>query len=229
MASFPVSLPSLGSVASGGTVNVADFNARNDEIEAIAAELGTNPKTINDATTVDSSNTDVADYLDKLATIAKAIAGVSHWYEAAVPSRNVIAFHGGGNATAGTGSNARWVGWGSLVTNANRAQAQIVVPFTGKVRVRGCFVETLNTHGDGLIQFVLSINGGPADGGNNLILCLIPPEAPAGKYYYVSGGANDYEAMDFSAGGYVGLWFSDSSSVPATQIGSVTVEFDQVG
>jgi len=78
---YPDSIPSYPTLANGVDYVLAEHqNTKRDEIVAIATELGTNPKTITDATTPTATPDDVAQYLDMVATQLKAILGESNWY-----------------------------------------------------------------------------------------------------------------------------------------------------
>lgn len=86
MASYPNSLPTLTNPSPSNQMDDAGveldvvIGAVNDEVEAIGTELGTNPKTITDATAASASPTSVAQYLDMVATQLKAIIGGANWY-----------------------------------------------------------------------------------------------------------------------------------------------------
>jgi hypothetical protein len=71
----------------------------NDEIHAIETELGTDPKTITDATTPAASPGSVAAFLDMVATQLKTITGGANWYTA--PLNTLVYLVGRFNGTTG--------------------------------------------------------------------------------------------------------------------------------
>lgn len=95
MASYPGSIPVLGTYTGADHPQVSHNNAPNDEIEAICTELGVNPQVIADTVAPGSTPASVAEYLDMIANIAKTISGKDAWYRSAVPSR--VSIHGHGN------------------------------------------------------------------------------------------------------------------------------------
>lgn len=99
MASYPNSLPTLTNPSpsnqmddTGVELDVV-IGAVNDEVEAIGTELGTNPKTITDATAASASPTSVAQYLDMVATQLKAIIGGANWYTSVTSSLATLVTH----------------------------------------------------------------------------------------------------------------------------------------
>lgn len=66
------------------------INRIQDEVSAIETELGTDPKTITEATSPSASPSSVAEFLDMVATQLKAISGASHWYSAVETSLSSV-------------------------------------------------------------------------------------------------------------------------------------------
>lgn len=80
MASYPGAIYPTPTLADGvDTIQAAHPNALGAEINAIETQLGTNPKTIVDNATVGATPSDVANFLDMVATRLRQIIGDSSW------------------------------------------------------------------------------------------------------------------------------------------------------
>lgn len=83
MASYPGAIYPTPTLADGvDTIQAAHPNALGAEINAIETQLGTNPKTIVDNATVGATPSDVANFLDMVATRLRQIIGDSSWTSA---------------------------------------------------------------------------------------------------------------------------------------------------
>lgn len=83
MPSYPGAIYPTPTLADGvDTIQAAHPNALGAEINAIETQLGTNPKTIVDNATVSASPTDVANFLDMVATRLRQIIGDTAWTSA---------------------------------------------------------------------------------------------------------------------------------------------------
>lgn len=83
MASYPGAIYPTPTLADGvDTIQAAHPNALGAEINAIETQLGTNPKTIVDNATVSASPSDVANFLDMVATRLRQIIGDTAWTSA---------------------------------------------------------------------------------------------------------------------------------------------------
>lgn len=88
MADYPSSIKSFTNLGQGtkmddtGLEGDTVINALQDEVAAMQSELGTNPKTITAATTPAASPSNIAEFLDMVATHLKAITGGANWYTA---------------------------------------------------------------------------------------------------------------------------------------------------
>lgn len=127
MASYPGSIPALGTVTSADNITTAQFNTPNDEIEAIATELGVNPSLINDTVTPTSSPASVAAYLDMVANIFKTMTGAETWYKSESPARFCVYGHLN-NATVAPGATIYPAIFGKS-SSATESHTQIDVPF----------------------------------------------------------------------------------------------------
>lgn len=116
MATYPGAIPSFATLTDGvDDVLATHQNTPNAEITAIATELGTDPKTITDATAPGASPASVGVYLDMVAAILKAITGATNWYQANVAAimksigttkGDIISFTGSGvSVRHGVGTN----------------------------------------------------------------------------------------------------------------------------
>lgn len=101
-------------------------NSPNQEIVAIETELGVNAKVIDDTVAPGSTPSSVANYLDMVATILKAISGAANWHAANVAAimksigttkGDIIAF------TASATPARRAVGSNNQVLTADSAQS----------------------------------------------------------------------------------------------------------
>jgi len=80
MPSYPGAIYPTPTLADGvDTIQAAHPNALGAEINAIETQLGTNPKTIVDNATVGATPSDVANFLDMVATRLRQIIGDSSW------------------------------------------------------------------------------------------------------------------------------------------------------
>ena len=80
MPSYPGAIYPTPTLADGvDTIQAAHPNALGAEINAIETQLGTNPKTIVDNATVGATPTDVANFLDMVATRLRQIIGDTAW------------------------------------------------------------------------------------------------------------------------------------------------------
>jgi len=83
MASYPGAIYPTPTLADGvDTIQAAHPNALGAEINAIETQLGTNPKTIVDNATVGATPSDVANFLDMVATRLRQIIGDTAWTSA---------------------------------------------------------------------------------------------------------------------------------------------------
>jgi hypothetical protein len=83
MATYPNAVPALTRVVDGvDDIIAAHQNLKADEIEAIATELGVNPRSIDDTIAAGASPASVAAFLDMVATLLKSITSAAHWYDA---------------------------------------------------------------------------------------------------------------------------------------------------
>jgi hypothetical protein len=83
MASYPGAIYPTPTLTDGvDTIQAAHPNALGAEINAIETQLGTNPKTIVDNATVGTTPTDVANFLDMVATRLRQIIGDTSWTSA---------------------------------------------------------------------------------------------------------------------------------------------------
>ena len=125
MADYPNSIPTFTTL----TDNVDDVlashqNVPNGEINAIATELGTNPKTITDATSPAASPSSVAQYLDMVATAIKTVTGAANWYTvAAAIMKSIGTTKGDIIVFTGSGTPVRQaIGTNNQVLTADSAQ-----------------------------------------------------------------------------------------------------------
>lgn len=83
MPSYPGAIYPTPTLADGvDTIQAAHPNALGAEINAIETQLGTNPKTIVDNATVGATPSDVANFLDMVATRLRQIIGDTSWTSA---------------------------------------------------------------------------------------------------------------------------------------------------
>lgn len=113
MTNYPNSLPTLSNPTESTEMDVLNHDElhtdENNEITAIATELGTNPKTITDATAPGASPTSVAQFLDMVATHLKAIVGGANWYTGVTKSLADLVTHLASTANPHSTSDANLV------------------------------------------------------------------------------------------------------------------------
>lgn len=113
MTNYPSSLPTLSNPTESTEMDVLNHDElhtdENNEITAIATELGTNPKTITDATAPGASPTSVAQFLDMVATHLKAIVGGANWYTGVTKSLADLVTHLASTANPHSTSDANLV------------------------------------------------------------------------------------------------------------------------
>lgn len=220
MASFPASIPVLSTFSSTSSLQPTDMNEAYRELEAICATLGVNPRTVDDTVAPGASPATVGTYLDMAANIAKSIAGVGAWYQAAVPLRSALLFNGGGSTIPAT--SIYWIGFGTVVAAASSGLVQLVAPVGCKIRWKTVRVQTLSASpSDDVIGFAIAVNGSLYE------TLYLKVGSPAGIYTFIA--PKDYVDLTISGGDRIGVYCINNSASASAQIGSVSVEYEQNG
>lgn len=153
MATYPGNVPAFPvHSAKNEYPKSADRNTPNREIEAIATELGTNPKTISPVTPA-ISPASVAAYLDMIASAITTIVTVTNWYDGAVPIRRMVGGSGGGLTVPA--SSARFVAFGTL--ESTLSNAFIVLPYHAYAFSLNMFISGTQP-GTGTMVIELNVN-----------------------------------------------------------------------
>lgn len=221
MASYPTSIPALPVFTSTNSLQPSDMNAAYREIESLCAAVGINPTAIDDTVTPGAAPSDIAAYLDMVANVLKTQAGVSHWYDAAVPLRNALFFHGGGNTPPAGASG--WIGNGQVVAIASLNQVQAIIPFSGQIRFKRLHVQTLSacpSGADQVVGFYIYVDG-TSDG------MFLQPSTPAGIYHFIV--PKNILTLAVGAADYIGVECFVQGGATGPQIGGVCLEYEQVG
>lgn len=228
MSSYPGAIPALATITGADHPVVAHINDPNREIEAIAAELATHPRVIDDTVAPASNPASVGASLDMFANIVKTISGVDHWYEAAIPARHVLGGHGGGQTVpifAGVGSNNRYTSFlgNGLSATENDSRYLVLNPFN--LYFKRFYIQLLTAQpGDGELTIILRKNGVAA-----FRYIVIPSSSPAGVYYPAAEHSTA-KRISFAVGDDITLFFQHASGTAVSaQIGAFGVEIEQVG
>src|SRR5574341_2094103 len=175
MTSYPNSIPALGTLTGADYPQAAHTNDPNREVEAICAELGINPRAIDDTVAPGATPASVAVYHNMVANIIKNMTGVN-WYKGAVPAREILA----GKALGATvpAVSIQYMGHG--MNNLNSALANVAMPltFSGKLLFHTLRVEILSAQpSDGRLVFSVMVDSLQID-----VIEILPSE-PAGIYF----------------------------------------------
>lgn len=229
MASYPNSVPALGTLSGATFPQIAHVNNPADEEVALATELGVDPHVITDNVTPSASPASVAAYLDMLATIFKTASGRSNWYYSAVPARHVLVSHGGGAAVPVGGG---WLGPGRRGFATTAGSARYVVTTPCKVLIHTLQVELLSavasTPSDEEFYCYIEKNGTQLAPSITLGI-----NSPAG-IYRAGKNSTDYLAVsyvekDFAVNDTFSFVITMNTGSAGPQIGCVSVQVIQNG
>lgn len=219
MPQYPAAIPTMSTVSTSSTdpllksPHARHINAINREIEGITTTLGTNPKIIDDTVSPNPNPDNVAEYLDMLANIFKNLVGVTNWYSAAVPLRQLVGGHGAGTQVS-SGSTSYLVPCASGL-NSQETQIQLPVPFP--VTVWNMRLTPLtNQSTTGALTVTLRKNSA-----NTAMTFTIP--AGSGSI----GGSTG--SIHFVAGDLMSVSLANAATTSSCQIGGWTMEMDQAG
>ena len=198
----------------------AHRNMANRAIESICSDMGINPKTITDTTAPTATPADVATALKMLATILKSQTQAptplvtAHWYLGNVARRTMLG-GGGGGSTVATGAT-NYVEFGGRALTATENLSYCILSMAGTLSVLK--IETLNSQ--------------PA--GGSLVFTVLQNSAATSMTITVAGGAgaaiqSATGSVAFQAGDFMSLRAVNNNAAASAQIGSFTLEFDQVG
>lgn len=225
MASYPASIPSLGTVTSADYLDVAQFNTPNDEIEAICAELGINPSHIDDTVAPGSTPASVAAYLDMVANILKGIAGVDSWDKAGVPAMTAI--HGHGNAGTVAAGVTSYLNLMSGALTATASASWFIVPYAFDIVLERLYIDFLTAMPGGdlndnsMAVYIKNLTSGSTQ------LFAVPSTTPAGRWQKPF----QYIEVACAGGAILEVSFEMPSTATAAsgQIGSVCITARQGG
>lgn len=227
MASYPGSVPALGTLSGSDYPQSAHVNTPNREVEAICGVLGTNPKNIVDSVAPSASPATIAAYLSMMGNILKSFGGLSHWYEAAVPNRMMISGHGAaGTVPAASGVRYIDVGGGSGLATTE-SDTYWITPFNFNIRQTGIFVQLLTAFapGDGFLNIVLRQNAG-----DTAIALNIPHGSPAGIYRFNGGTGIPNQVVSFGSNQTISVKMTNFDTTNASgQIGAIGILMEQAG
>lgn len=224
MATYPGGIPALGTVSGADHLTVAQFNTPNDEIEAIATELGVNPTSIDDTVALVNSPASVAAYLDGVANALKTMVGVDEWHKAALPARFGLYGNLQGTTLAPGATIYPYVfGVGS---NAAVANTEYILPFAVNIDYTWIDITSAMPSGANDILFVtLQKNGAFLTGGTT----YVPPGwlGSFHKQMYSFSPLN----VSFAAGDRFSIYVNWNGTASGTSggLGSWGVEGRQIG
>jgi len=214
MAVYPNSIPTLVTVTGSHHPQSEHINIPYRELEAIAQELGKNPKTITEVVPLQTPAT-VAAVLDMFAYILKNLANAANWYSGAIPSRGLLSGHGGlATIAPGATNYLEFFGRG---LSASRDPTRLYLPFACKLsnlRVQAATGQP----GSGNLLFTIEKNG---------VSTGVTFDFPAG----FGGGsiaATDTD-VSFAAGDYLTVSALNNAAAASAQIGTFAGEIYQTG
>src|SRR5574341_1489350 len=153
----------------------AHTNDPNREVEAICAELGINPRAIDDTVAPGATPASVAVYHNMVANIIKNMTGVN-CYKGAVPAREILAVKALGATVPAV--SIQYMGHG--INNLNSSLANVAMPltFSGKLLFHTLRMEILSAQpSDGRLVFSVMVDSLQID-----VIEILPSE-PAGIYF----------------------------------------------
>lgn len=219
MPEYPSAVPTMFTVSSGSTDPVvAHPHARHinkiyREIEGITGILGVSPKTITDTGVPSPEPATVAEFFDMLAYVWKTNAGVSNWYNAAVPMRQLTGGHGTGTTVA-AGSTSFLVPCARGI-NGTEAQTSLPVPYAATVYNLRLIPLTAQP-GTGALTVTLRKNGS-----NTSLTFTIAAGSSS------IGGSTG--SISYSAGDLLTISLVNAAATASCQIGGWSMEMDQAG
>lgn len=215
MSDYPNQYPLLPIVVPGVSYpKTEDSDLPNREIEAIATELGTNPRSISDAVSPSHPPASVAAYLDMIANIFKAISGAANWYQASVPIRRVIGGSGAIATIAASTINYAFVFGRGLSATENLTHG--LMAYAGVIKN----------------LYVILSTAQPATG--SLVFTLRKDQTDTGLVLTVAAGAvagiySVIGSVAFERGNKIGLKIANNATGVSAQINGWTCECDQNG
>lgn len=212
--SYPHSIPTLVTVAGTDHPQAEHINIPHRELEAIARELGKNPRAITQVVPLQTP-ADLAAVLDMYAYIMAKLANTTNWYDAAVPSRGLISGHGGlATIAAGATNYLEFFGRG---ISATRDPTRFYLRYACKLSNLRVY-DANGQPGTGNLLFTIEKNGASSG---------VTFDFPAGQ----GGGSISATDTDvsFAAGDYLTVSAKNNAAGASAQIGPIAGELYQTG
>lgn len=207
MASYPATVPTLGTYTGADHPQVSHNNTPNDEIEAICAELGLNPKSIDDTVAPASSPASVAAYLDMAGTIVRTMSGLSAWHRAAVPAR--LSFHGHGNGqTVPLGATRYPILFGQGLSTVQNL-SETIHTFSCIVEMHTFWIHLLTAMGSDINDYMPV---GLYKNGTNIRSIIVPAGTPAGLFNAFSSRSPALNEISYAVNDNMGVAFGNNGA-----------------
>lgn len=211
---YPNDQPNFPTLTAADHPKAEHLNAPNRVIEAICAELGTNPRAISPIAPKQNPQ-NVARYLDMLAMTVKTMTGAANWYNAAVPLRFILNGSGNGTTIPASTTNYAYPWYRGMTATENLTQ--IPVAYAGSVLNFRAQILT-NQPATGSLVFTVRKNG---------VDTLATFTMAAGTGGGLIAGVT--ATVAFAQGNLLSVKIVNNATSASAQIANWSLEYDQNG